>query len=169
MEALKIHWIMRTDNDYFKIPKQPLYRFAGIRRGYELLDLNKCTTEDKDFLQNNIDKLHGLPQDKVEDVDVEILNIAERIVAIMEKHNILLAKIGLEEDLYESPINTEIKKYYGTNTKDETIKAMKEHKAINMFEFLKKEKNCLKKLKDDNLALPLKLAMNYIESRHGAH
>ena len=169
MEALKIHWIMRTDNDYFKIPKQPLYRFAGIRRGYELLDLNKCTTEDKDFLQNNIDKLHGLPQDKVEDVDVEILNIAERIVAIMEKHNILLAKIGLEEDLYESPINTEIKKYYGTNTKDETIKAMKEHKAINMFEFLKKEKNCLKKLKDDNLALLLKLAMNYIESRHGAH
>lgn len=46
---------------------------------------------------------------------------------------------------------------------------MKVHKAINMYDFLKKHKTCLKNLKNDALALPLILAKEYIESQYGTY
>ena len=54
-------------------------------------------------------------------------------------------------------------------TYEEVINKMKEHKAINMYDFLKKHKTCLKKLKNDALALPLVLAKEYIESQYGSY
>lgn len=169
MEALHIHWIVRTDNDYFKIPQKDLYQFAGIKRGCGLLDLSKCSKEDKDFIEANIDKLHGIPEKDRNKVDANLLKIADQIVDILKKYSILIAKEGLEEDLYESPIQDDIKKYYSVTTKVDAMDAMKEHKAINMFKFLKQEKDCLKKLKGDNLALPLEKAKAFIIKRHGAY
>ena len=56
-----------------------------------------------------------------------------------------------------------------TDIDDKIIHKMKEHKAINMFEFLKKKKTCLSALKEDALALPLINAKNYIEKHYGAY
>lgn len=46
---------------------------------------------------------------------------------------------------------------------------MKDRKAINMYEFLKKKKSCLVKLKEDALALPLIKAKKYIEKHYGTY
>lgn len=60
--------------------------------------------------------------------------------------------------------------FYGKDlTYEEVINKMKEHKAINMYEFLKKHKACLLKLKDDALALPLVRAKKYIEDNYGSY
>ena len=74
----------------------------------------------------------------------------------MTGQDVLLAKQGLEEDFYNSPVQKELKDFYGKDlTDEEVINKMKEHKAINMYDFLKMHKASLKKLKDDPLALPL--------------
>ena len=94
----------------------------------------------------------------------------EKIAVILEQYNILIAKEGLEEDLYNSPIQNELKEFYGSKlSAKEIIHKMKEHKAINMYEFLKKKKTYLSALKEDALALPLINAKNYIEKHYGAY
>lgn len=49
------------------------------------------------------------------------------------------------------------------------IKKMKNHKAINMYGFLKAKKDKLVKLKEDKLAVPLTTAVYNIEEMYGAY
>ena len=46
---------------------------------------------------------------------------------------------------------------------------MKENKAINMYDFLKKHKEKLTALKDHSLALPLRRAKQRIEEQYGTY
>ena len=46
---------------------------------------------------------------------------------------------------------------------------MKGHKATSMFDFLRKHKENLKMLEDDNLAKPLLVAKEYIEEQYGTY
>ena len=46
---------------------------------------------------------------------------------------------------------------------------MKGHKATNMFDFLRKHKENLKMLENDDLAKPLLVAKEYIEERYGTY
>ena len=175
LNPLGIHWIMRTDNDYSKIPdrskpkKEPKYRFAGIERGLSILDLSECSLEEKNIIETNRKKIHGLKEDKANKATPDVKDAATAIIAVLKNHNILLAHEGLEEDLYESPIQEDIKVHYGVSTREEAMVEMKARKAINMFDFLRKKKDCLKKLKDDNLALPLKMSKKFIEKRYGTY
>lgn len=67
-----------------------------------------------------------------------------------------MARIDLEEDLYKSCINSDLKDFYFPCQEDEEIvKDMKKRKASRMYEFLKENKSCLVKLSFDDLALPL--------------
>jgi len=78
----------------------------------------------------------------------------------------------LETDLYNSPVQAELKKYYDPDSKisaDDIIKKMKAHKAINMYEFLKKHKDKLAVLRDHSLAYPLKRAEERIEEQYGTY
>ena len=169
LNAMDIYWVSRTDNDIMKIPKKKEYRYAGIERGISfLLDYcNHSNTSEKD-IESLKPKLRFRGDKK--NVPEESKIAAEKIAVILEQYNILIAKKGLEEDLYNSPIQNELKEFYGSKlSSKEIIHKMKEHKAINMYEFLKKKKTYLSALKEDALALPLINAKNYIEKHYGAY
>lgn len=169
LEALNIEWVLRTDNDIVKIPHIEGYRFAGIERGLSILNqAYHIEQADKDKIDINKGKIHGF-KDK-ENISPDVLVAASTLSSILEQYNILIAKIGLEEDLFYSPIKGELKAYYGEDLSDrEIIEKMKEHKAVNMYEFLKKKKSCLKLLKNDDIVKPLTIAKAYIEDMYGAY
>lgn len=168
LNAMHIYWISRTDNDIMKVPRKEEYRYAGIERSISFY-LDFCQHEDADVKVIDSERGYLRFADK-NNIPQKSKNAAKKIVELLTEHDVLLAKQGLEEDLYNSPIQEELKEFYGNElTYEEVINKMKEHKAINMYDFLKKHKTCLKKLKNDALALPLVLAKEYIENQYGSY
>lgn len=168
LNAMQIYWISRTDNDIMKVPRKDEYRYAGIERSISFY-LDFCHHEDADVKVIDSERGYLRFADK-NNIPQKSKNAAKKIVELLKEQDVLLAKQGLEEDLYNSPIQEELKEFYGKElTYEEVINKMKEHKAINMYDFLKKHKTCLKKLKNDALALPLVLAKEYIESHYGTY
>lgn len=168
LNAMRIYWISRTDNDIMKVTRKEEYRYAGIERCISfLLNYRNHSTTDKTTIEKYKAKLRFKNRDDIStDTQDAVMNIAK----ILENYDILLAKEGLEEDLYNSPIQDDLKEFYGKElSKDEIIAKMKDRKAINMYEFLKKKKSCLVKLKEDALALPLIKAKKYIEKHYGTY
>lgn len=168
LNAMRIYWISRTDNDIMKVTRKEEYRYAGIERCISfLLDYRNHSTTDKTTIEKYKAKLRFKNRDDIStDTQDAVMNIAK----ILENYDILLAKKGLEEDLYNSPIQDDLKEFYGKElSKDEIITKMKDRKAINMYEFLKKKKSCLVKLKEDALALPLIKAKKHIEKHYGSY
>ena len=168
LNAMQIYWISRTDNDIMKVPRKDEYRYAGIERSISFC-LDFCHHEDADVKVIDSERGYLRFADK-NNIPQKSKNAAKKIVELLTEQDVLLAKQGLEEDLYNSPIQEELKEFYGKElTYEEVINKMKEHKAINMYDFLKMHKTCLNKLKNDALALPLVLAKEYIESQYGSY
>lgn len=168
LNAMQIYWISRTDNDIMKVPRKDEYRYAGIERSISFY-LEFCQHEDADVKVIDSERGNLRFADK-NNIPKKSKNAAKKIVEILTGQNVLLAKQGLEEDFYNSPVQKELKDFYGKDlTDEEVINKMKEHKAINMYDFLKKHKASLKKLKDDPLALPLVSAKEYIERHYGSY
>lgn len=168
LNAMHIYWISRTDNDIMKVPRKEEYRYAGIERSISFY-LDYCQHNDSDVKVINTEKSKLRFLDK-NNIPKESKEAAKKIIDLLANENVLLSNIGLEEDLYKSSIQEELKGFYGKElTAEEVIDKMKEHKAVNMYDFLKKHKACLKKLKDDALALPLVRAKKYIESHYGSY
>lgn len=168
LNAMQIYWISRTDNDIMKVPRKEEYRYAGIERCISFL-LNYCnhSTTDKTTIEKHRAKLRFKNRD---DISTDTQNAVMNIAKILENYDILLAKEGLEEDLYNSPLQDDLKEFYGKElSRDEIIAKMKDRKAINIYEFLKKKKSCLVKLKEDALALPLIKAKKHIEKYYGTY
>lgn len=168
LNAMQIYWISRTDNDIMKVPRKDEYRYAGIERSISFY-LEFCQHEDADVKVIDSERGNLRFADK-NNIPKKSKNAAKKIVEILTGQDVLLAKQGLEEDFYNSPVQKELKDFYGKDlTDEEVINKMKEHKAINMYDFLKMHKASLKKLKDDPLALPLVSAKEYIERHYGSY
>lgn len=168
LNAMEIHWISRTDNDIMKIPRKELYRFAGVERGINFL-FGYCEYDDdcKTEIKSLESKLRFQDQTNIPG---DSKCAAEKISLLLKDYDILIAIEGLEEDLYNSPIQQDLKAFYGEDLSAcEIIQTMKEHKATNMYRFLKEKKSCLSALKDDYLALPLVSAKDYIEEQYGTY
>ena len=168
LNAMCIYWISRTDNDIMKVPRKEEYRYAGIERSISFY-LDFCQHKDADVEVIDSERGNLRFADK-NNIPQKSKNAAKKIIELLAEKDVLLAKQGLEEDLYKSPIQEELKEFYGKDlTYEEVINKMKERKAVNMYDFLKKHKTCLKKLKNDALALPLVQAKEYIESQYGSY
>jgi len=168
LNALEIYWLLRTDNDIMKIPQKEGFRYAGIERGLDFLEKVAVEPKDETFINDTKGTIHGFA-DK-HNILEDVRDTAERLIGILDKYNIFIAKEGLEEDLCKSSIYENLKAFYGNELSDEDIiTKMKEHKAINMYEFLKKHKDCLAVLKDDPISLPLTRAKDYIEATYGTY
>lgn len=167
LDALCIGWCIRTDNDILKIPKKNAFRYAGIERGLAILAKYDIKKDEKDRIEVLKPKIHGFADKN--NIPQDVKDASDELKSILARYNILIANIGLEEDLFYSPIQEDLKKYYGEDLNDdEVISEMKDRKATNMYNFLKECKSCLVKLIGDPLTSPLMIAKSHIENLYGA-
>lgn len=172
LNALDIDWCLRTDNDIMKIPYHEAYRYAGIQR---CLDFLHETFDIDDDERNEIEKLSPLItgfSDK-EKIPLNVQKAANRLIELFEEYGIFLSKKDLEEDLCHSPLRKSLHLFYGDKdcklTDQDIIDKMKDKKAVNMFDFLKKKATALSTLKDDPIAKPLLFAKEDIENQYGSY
>lgn len=159
MNHLNIPWIVRTDNDVFKVPYQDKYRFAGIQRGIDIYKsfINNTLTEEQDTDLFNIAKF-DLPANTI------VMESANKLIDFLKIHNIFISKKDLENDLINTRINDKLIEFYGTNDSQEILSLMQNRKGENMFEFLYKYKDDLYILENELISEPLKKAKELIEN-----
>ncbi len=163
--ALDIPFVLRTDNDIFNKTKKiseektiELSYQAGVSRvmgiyeellGKEdnklLIEYWKKNKENNEWVKSNRNKVPKKANDILMYISPEL-----------EKDNIFLSKIDLENDLVESNLYSSLKKFYNTRRKTSTVNKMQQAKAENMLSFLKGNFDTLDCLKDDKIAEPLK-------------
>ena len=150
LKALEIPFVLRTDNDVFKVPRSTpsTYYCSGINRGFSIIGMKPLyESKYKKYVHAFSPKL-PLPIKTKKAVDIAI--------SFLERKNIFIADVDLETDLANSPCSTDLNDHYGTTTTLALIEKMKEHKGGTIFSFLAKYPNTLKKLTADSLSDPLK-------------
>lgn len=160
--ALDIPFVLRTDNDTFTKTKKnseeesmELFYQAGVSRVMGIYEELLSKEENKSLIEywqenkkNNEWVEGGVPKEAIE--------ILTHISQEIEKDNIFLSGIDLENDLVESNLYGSLKRFYNTRQKKSTVKKMQKAKAENMLSFLKNNFDALSDLKDDKIAEPLK-------------
>lgn len=162
LNSLNIDWVLRTDNDIFKVPKKDEYRFAGVQRciKYYKEYFNSHPDTEKVLLSNE----SNLRWPNSNSPTRESINAAINVTKELRDYKMYLSKIDLENDLFNSPIKDELKDYFSDYDEDEIVKVMQSYKATYMYRFLKKNKDKLSKLKNDSLADPLHACKEIVES-----
>ena len=169
LNALRIDWTLRTDNDIMQVPKHDYYRYAGIERGLTYLDKTWKVEEDEEkTIEELKPQIHQIVDKN--NISEDAKAAAATLIKILSEYDILIADTDLETDLYNSPLREALKKHYGEDKEGvKIIEQMKDKKAINMYDFLKNKKLELKALSDDKLAAPLLIAKKRIEEKYGAY
>lgn len=162
LELLRIPWIMRTDNDIFKVPKHDTYRFAGIQRSMDIYKTFILTNGEElnTTYQAHLANVHGITLPAHEGV----INSTIELKTLLEQSNLFLSQEDLEKDLVNSPLLTKLKEFYDLTTKDEILVEMQNRKGGSMFEFLQKHQSDLSILLTDPISLPLLKCKKIIEA-----
>ncbi|SEO09583.1 putative ATP-dependent endonuclease of the OLD family [Mucilaginibacter gossypiicola] len=153
LNALAIDWVVRTDNDVFKIPKKSEYRMAGLQRAISVYDKNVGTDGDIDRMIK--EKSHLLTGFPLKTPPKSTLEAVKELITELEIYNIFLSETDLEQDMLGQGLKTSIFKHLGVDTNADALEQMQKRKASFMFEYLRKNATVLKKLKKSALAAPL--------------
>ena len=151
LDALEIPWVLRTDNDVFKVPESdPIkWNLAGLNRALRIAN------EDEYEYWEQVEKPDDLSELWAD--EAEVLN----------PKGIYVSKIDLENDLGEA-LSDELKEYTGKLTINAAVKYLQGKKAVRMREFLAEKGASLKDLNSDELAQPLHHAVKHVEGRRAA-
>ncbi|HEY2582743.1 MAG TPA: AAA family ATPase [Mucilaginibacter sp.] len=161
LHALEIDWVVRTDNDVFKIPKKIEYRLAGIQRALSIFKNNCATdTEVEKLITSSAKTLSGFSTSVPPKASIEA---AGKFRSELKKYDIFVSDIDLENDLLNEGLESITLTHLGVDDKDEALKLMQKRKATFMFEFLKTNAKHLKTLKMSKLAEPLFACQKLIE------
>jgi putative ATP-dependent endonuclease of OLD family len=154
LDTLNIPWVLRTDNDIFKIPKKNVYQFAGVYRCISILDRYIIDPKDRNMIDQNKDKLKGFQITK----DYSINENSSKIIrSILSEYDLFTSNIDLENDLLSSALQKDILEFSDTENVTEAIDFLKQKKATNLNLFLQKHISALKDFSQaDPLFLPLK-------------
>ena len=169
LDALNIEWIARTDNDINKIKDHEAYRFSGVERGLALIEQSFIIGKsDQNIITDNKPKIHGFASK--EKIPQEVLKAVNELRYMLVDYNVYVADVDLETDLCKGPLKVSLKNKYGKDLSDEALVGkMKAHKAINMYDFLQNNKKDLSILKDDYIAMPLRVAKKFVEDKYGTY
>lgn len=153
LQALEIGWVVRTDNDVFKIPKKKEYRLAGIQRALSIYK-NNCKKgkdiEELIALKENL--LSGFLNEEPPKANLDAVNqFRDKLIA----YNIYTSDVDLENDMLNQGLEAAIKVHLNVDEKKEALKWMQKRKATFMFEFLKDKAKELKNLDKSDLAQSL--------------
>lgn len=160
LDHLNIPWIMRTDNDIFKIPRHDdKFRYAGIQRGVKIYKefINDSITPE---LERDYDKIKNF----IQPASIDVIWSSNKLIEFLEANKIFIAKKDLEYDLVNSSIYDKLSEYYETTDKDDILELMQNRKGENMFKFLFTYKDDLSLLRTDDIAKPLIIVKELIES-----
>lgn len=163
LNSLNIEYLIRTDNDIFKIPKKDEYRFAGIERGIDFYRTYcKPDKEFDEFLEENQNKLKGFPS---REPPTEVLEIAAQCIEFLEDFDIYIANKDLENDLHNALMDA-TSDFYGGDSDEEIVSNMQKQKGIGMFNFLKDHSGKMSSLKKHSLAKPILRCQKIVEEHH---
>jgi putative ATP-dependent endonuclease of the OLD family len=166
LNSLGIPFVMRTDNDVFKVPKQPTYRYAGIQRAIDIYRLIDGKNENLEKALSTIEsKLQGF---SVNPPPVENEEAARQICHALEEFNVFLSDKDLEQDMYAA-FPAEISEYVGLEQPEDVIEEMQKRKGTFMFEFLREHVDILSRLAKHSLATPLLRCKQIVEDLYGPH
>lgn len=153
LNSLNIEWVLRTDNDIFKIPKKEEYRFAGIQRCISICRayFQKDETTDN-LLKENESNLQGFASPIPDEINSKSASI---IIEDLERYKVYLSNKDLENDLFNTKIKDDLKNYFSDIDEVDIISEMQKRKASFMYDFLRNNKESLAKLAEDKIAMPL--------------
>lgn len=162
LKSLHIPFVMRTDNDVFKIPGQDCYRLAGLQRAVSVYIEFLSKNDVIDDLLSQANKLQGfaLPPPK------ETLELASKLGIELEKLGIFLSDVDLETDLHNS-LPDVTANYFGIRPGSEVVEQMQKQKATFMFDFVNSHAAELASLKDKNIAKPIRYCQEIREALYG--
>ncbi|KYG91991.1 hypothetical protein A0U40_03365 [[Bacillus] sp. KCTC 13219] len=160
--ALDIPFVLRTDNDIFNKTKKignnnVEFSFQGGISRVMGIYTELLQTEDNQGLIEYW-KTYQLKNEwlKIKQHPQVAKDLANNIIQQVEKNNIYISQVDLENDLANSNLFSSLKKFYSTRTIKSTVNKMQKAKAENMLKFLKAHFDDLKYLSDDKISEPLK-------------
>lgn len=162
LNSLKIEWVLRTDNDVFKVPRKDEYRFAGVQRCIGIYrDFFQKDDDTEKILSDNESNLKGfttlIP-------GPENSKSASIIIEDLELYKMYLSNKDLENDIFNSDIKEDLKKHFSDFDESDIIGEMQKRKASFMYDFLRNNKESLLKLAKDPVAKPLLKCQEIIEA-----
>lgn len=163
LSSLEIPFIIRTDNDIFKIPGQDKFRLAGVQRA---ISLYKEYLEKDDVLEELLAKEKIISGFDTSVPPKEIIEFSSEIAQRLEESGVYIASTDLEHDLH-SEIPDVTSGHFELPDGEDVVTRMQKRKAIFMFEFLQENANELAQLADSMLAKPLHFSRSLAEEVHG--
>ncbi|XZK75502.1 ATP-dependent nuclease [Clostridium perfringens] len=159
--ALDIPFAMRTDNDIFEktVKKIEYYYYAGISRVVGIYkELISSSSDDLilKYWDNNNKKNQWL---KTRNVTKGAQTLNKAIRKKLEKFNIYLSDVDLENDIVNTKLYDSLSSYYETTKKQEIIKLMQSKKAEHMLGYLMyliDNNISMNIIENDNICKPLK-------------
>ena len=109
--ALEIPFVLRTDNDILAIPKTNRYRYAGIQRAVDLLDISPMSPQCDDAITQSEMDAQLLEWDGANPEPANI-DAGKRIIGKLEPCGIYLSEKDLETDLANSTIANQLLDHY---------------------------------------------------------
>lgn len=165
--CLGIKWVLRTDNDISKVPNLNEYSFTGVKRVIDFYENHGIKDANCDSIIAKNKGLHrGFPTDSPPQANVDGMKEVIDVLALLGS---FVSVKDLEADLVNSKIGNDLKAHYGSTVDSEVIVKMQNKKAINMYEFLLNNKDCLKNLAGDPISSPLFYCKSYIEKLYAAN
>lgn len=168
-DALKIPWVLRTDNDIFTIPrsKPTKLHYAGISRVIGIADI--CYENTANLLKywNNHSSENEWMKDNANPDNIPDIAKAlnDNIKKRVKQYGIFLSEVDLENDLASSAISNDLKKHYGISDIKKLVKEMQKRKAENMLDFVVKKHGKLSLLKEDSICEPLNTLITKVEEK----
>ena len=151
-EALGIPWVLRTDNDVFKVPKKERYRLAGVTRAYGIVESLGSSYTEPLWLKFK----DSLTWDGGPAIPIEAVAATNKLRGALEFKGIYLSDRDLEYDLIASDLREVLEEHYGTVGQEELYAAMTERKAEGMHAFIAKHSSDLGCLAESTFCNPLR-------------
>lgn len=159
--ALDIPFVMKTDNDIFEKTKEgcKYNYYAGITRVMGIYkELISDSSDDRilEYWDCNKEKNDWIAS---EDATEDANELNKKIREELEKYNIYLSDVDLEEDIVNTNLYESLSEYYDVKNKEDIIKAMQRRKAENMLSYLKYLKDnsiSLNIIESNNICKPIK-------------
>ena len=157
---LNIPVVIRTDNDIFKIKDTSEYRLAGLER---LLDFHHILSHGKKHNKTSFSRSCVKEELKTDAIKSKI----NSYMKVLNKNNLFLADVDFETDLYNSTLSEQLKKHYQEEDFKNLVNKMKEHKGINIYDFLEINKELLIGFQNESLLSPLYKCKEIVEKMYG--